>query len=261
MDPSWDRHIGRAEQLAADHGSARALLTFYAGLLRAQRDLYQFLCGIGGWQPSGSLERDLAVVRPGIHPFVQAIGRVAPDSLAQDASRLAAADPDEIDAMLVACWRAPSDRQFFAKAILQPYAQRLAHLRIGPVDRPLGRTDNRCPFCGGVPQLSILRPIAEGDTGSRLLQCATCLTTWPFRRVVCIDCGEEDDRKLAYFQSPDTDHVRVDACDTCRHYLKTVDLTRLGIAVPIVDEIAAAPLDVWAVEQGYRKIELNLVGL
>jgi len=51
------------------------------------------------------------------------------------------------------------------------------------------------------------------------------------------------------------------ACDTCGHYLKGVDLTRLGVAVPIVDEVAGAPLDAWAREHGYEKIELNLVGL
>jgi hypothetical protein len=33
------------------------------------------------------------------------------------------------------------------------------------------------------------------------------------------------------------------------------------LAIPLVDEIAAAALDLWAVEHGYTKIELNLVGL
>jgi FdhE protein len=91
--------------------------------------------------------------------------------------------------------------------------------------------------------------------------CATCLTTWPFRRVLCAYCGQEDEHKLGYFHSPQYDHLRVDACDTCRHYLKTIDLTRLGVAVPLVDEVAGAALDLWAREQGYEKIELNLVGL
>jgi formate dehydrogenase maturation protein FdhE len=40
-----------------------------------------------------------------------------------------------------------------------------------------------------------------------------------------------------------------------------VDLTRLGHAQPLVDEVAAAPLDLWAVEHGYTKIALNLIGL
>ena len=34
-----------------------------------------------------------------------------------------------------------------------------------------------------------------------------------------------------------------------------------GVAVPLVDEVAGAPLDVWASDHGYVKIELNLVGL
>jgi len=129
--------------------------------------------------------------------------------------------------------------------------------------RQLPRAGNRCPFCGGAPQLSLFRggsdPALQG--GSRALQCATCLTTWPFRRILCAQCGEEDERKLEYFESPTFDHIRVEACDTCKHYLKGIDLTRLGVAVPIVDEVAGAPLDAWACEHGYFKIELNLVGL
>jgi FdhE protein len=79
--------------------------------------------------------------------------------------------------------------------------------------------------------------------------------------VRCAECGEEDEVQLGYFHSPAYDHLRIDTCETCKHYLKAVDLTRLGLAVPVVDEVAAAPLDLWAREQGYEKIELNLVGL
>jgi formate dehydrogenase maturation protein FdhE len=46
-----------------------------------------------------------------------------------------------------------------------------------------------------------------------------------------------------------------------QHYLKAVDLATVGLAVPVVDEIAASALDVWAREQGLTKIERNLVGL
>ena len=111
--------------------------------------------------------------------------------------------------------------------------------------------------------MSILEAAAATsvDGSTRQLLCATCLTTWPFRRVVCPSCGEEDERKLAYYHSPVMAHVRVDACDSCRRYLKTIDLGRLGLAVPLVDEVAGASLDVWAREHGYEKIELNLLGL
>jgi len=79
--------------------------------------------------------------------------------------------------------------------------------------------------------------------------------------VLCPNCAEENHTRLPRFSAEDFPHVRVEACDTCKHYLKSVDLTLNGLAVPLVDEIAAAPLDLWAAEHGYEKIELNLMGL
>ena len=38
-------------------------------------------------------------------------------------------------------------------------------------------------------------------------------------------------------------------------------LTKDGRAVPSVDDIATPALDLWAQENGYRKIELNLAGV
>jgi formate dehydrogenase maturation protein FdhE len=55
--------------------------------------------------------------------------------------------------------------------------------------------------------------------------------------------------------------VRVEACDTCHHYIKTIDLTKDGRAVPVVDELAAIPLSLWAAENGYRKVSTNFLGL
>jgi FdhE protein len=55
--------------------------------------------------------------------------------------------------------------------------------------------------------------------------------------------------------------MRVECCDTCRRYLKSIDLTKDARLVPLVDELAAIPLDLWALEQGYRKIQPNLAGM
>jgi FdhE protein len=122
--------------------------------------------------------------------------------------------------------------------------------------------ESRCPFCGGPPQVSSLR-ITEpsSESGNRDLICAVCTTSWRFRRVACAFCDEERPAKLGYFHTPEYDHIRIETCDTCRRYIKGVDLTRFGFAVPLVDEVAAAALDVWANERGFTKIELNLVGL
>jgi FdhE protein len=78
---------------------------------------------------------------------------------------------------------------------------------------------------------------------------------------VCAACGEEQPTHLGYFQSDEYPHVRIETCDSCKRYIKGVDLTRLGLAEPLVDDVATAALDLWAVEKGYTKIELNLVGL
>jgi formate dehydrogenase maturation protein FdhE len=43
--------------------------------------------------------------------------------------------------------------------------------------------------------------------------------------------------------------------------MKTVDLTKDGHAVPLVDELAFIPLDLWASEHGYEKIHPNLLGI
>jgi len=55
--------------------------------------------------------------------------------------------------------------------------------------------------------------------------------------------------------------MRVEACDACHTYIKSVDLTKNGLANPPVDELAAIPLDLWAQERGYAKLRPNLLGM
>ena len=261
MRESWDKRIERAKRLALTDEAARPLLTFYATVLGLQGDIAADLTGSSS-QLTGSLARDLNRLRPALSSFLEGIERSGPALLAREARALLLGPAMAHDGLLTAVWMNPSDRQFVAKAFLQPYAETLAEAGIAPADRPSLRPDNRCPFCGGVPQLSILHSSGGSlEGGGRALQCATCLTVWPFRRVLCAQCGEEDEQKLGYFQTPAFEHLRVDACETCRHYLKSVDLTRLGVAIPLVDEVAGASLDLWAKDRGYQKIELNLVGL
>ena len=65
-----------------------------------------------------------------------------------------------------------------------------------------------------------------------------CAHEWTFRRVYCPACGEEREPQMAYYSAPEIAQVRVDVCDTCHTYLKSIDLTKLGLAVPVVDELA-----------------------
>ena len=125
-----------------------------------------------------------------------------------------------------------------------------------------GRSSTRCPNCGGLPQLSYFAVSGEAlVSGPRYLVCSRCATNWVFSRMTCAGCGESTGPKLPIFQEQDRfPHVRVDGCKTCRKYLLTFDLQRDTRAVPIVDEIAALPLDLYARDQGLTKITPNLMG-
>lgn len=262
MSGFWDRQIDRADHLAAETSGAKELLAFYAQLLRAQLAIYESFRSRKGWLPSGDLERDVAVVQSSMTGLLECVVLHGPESLAVEAELTLVSEPDVVRDELLEYWRNPSDTLFFAKSVLQPYAHWLAETRIRPIGRELAGGERTCPFCGGKPQVSFLQSKeSSAESGNRDLLCATCLCSWEFRRVVCANCGEERPAKLGYFHSPEFDHVRVEACDSCKRYLKGIDLTRLGFAVPLVDEIYAAPLDLWAREHGYTKIELNLVGV
>jgi FdhE protein len=254
MSSFWNKQIARADYLATESSGSKELLTFYAQLLRAQSEIYDLFRSSKDWLPSGELTTDLSVIRSSMPVLLDTVARHGPATLT--------AEPDTMTEDLFEYWRSPSDTQFFAKALLQPYARWLAETRTTPIGRELAGGERSCPFCGGRPQLSFLQSKeSSAESGNRDLLCSTCLSSWQFRRVVCASCGEERPAKLGYFHSPEFDHIRIEACDSCKHYLKGIDLTRLGLAVPLVDEIYGAPLDLWAREHGYTKIELNLVGV
>jgi FdhE protein len=162
--------------------------------------------------------------------------------------------------LLDRCWTnidSPADpAEFLVQAFLQPYAEFIRsrvplHLEI--YSAPL------CPFCNRKPALGILRQ--QGDAGRRNLLCGFCLTEWEFRRVVCPGCGQEDHAKLPVYTADSFPYIRVECCDACQTYIKSIDLTKNGLAVPLVDELASIPLNLWAQEHRYAKLQLNLLGM
>ena len=274
---SWQRRIARAEELARASDGAAQLLTQYAAILTAQATCYDALLAHRD-RLTGTLERDLPDLRAHASEIFASVSLVAPAQTMQDVPT----DVSGIEALLRSGWHA-RDIPFLARIVLQPYAEALAtfaqskdlrHGRAGHdadyasagtpgAERDLEREASQaaCPFCGGPPQVAVLRGDSTADGAGRALVCATCSTTWPVRRIMCVSCGEENERQLNYFQAAEFDHVRLDGCEACRRYIKTVDLTRLGRAVPVVDEIASAVLDLWASEHGFIKVARNVIGL
>ena len=116
-----------------------------------------------------------------------------------------------------------------------------------------------CPICDSEPVVGVLREAQLG--AKRSFICSLCAHEWDFLRVICPGCGEDRAEALCSYTSEQFHHVRVDACDTCKTYVKTVDLTRNGLAVPVVDELATLPLTLWAQDRGYTKLQPNLMAV
>lgn len=266
----WGTRIRRANDLASSHPSAAEGLRFYLQIAEFQKSLYAELeteCGTAKEQRlPGSLreELDLFILLPRFGPFLSVIEKNAPAPLARAANECRTSGVNLWQEMLIEFWRAAGDsppsldpaQSLLSWIFLQPYAEYLADYSLHP---PLHATPSLCPLCSSKPQVGVLRP--EGDGGKRSLVCALCSHEWEFRRIVCPACGEEDVHKLAVYSAQELAHVRVEACDTCRSYIKTVDLTKDGHAVPVVDELATIPLNLWAAEHGYSKLHTNLLGI
>jgi formate dehydrogenase accessory protein FdhE len=148
-----------------------------------------------------------------------------------------------------------SREELVARILVDPYAELLAAKQTAPAIGPAG---NLCPHCTARPVAGVLR--VEGDGGKRFLLCSFCSTEWEFRRIYCAYCGETREESLPVFVAEKFPHIRVEACDTCRHCIRSVDLTKDGNAIPAVDDLAAIPLALWADEYGYQRIHGNLLG-
>jgi formate dehydrogenase accessory protein FdhE len=285
MTPSkWDRRIRRANDLASSSPFAAEGLNFYERVAKFQKGLYadiqKALKDSNKTLGDRALrdELDLFLLLPNFSPFLSVIQQSAPQPLAQAAAELAAAGPAAWQQAIERFWftgvenaRTPAvtDDQsvpdaapqnpaesLLAWIFLQPYAEFLADHREPEV---IDATPSTCPLCSGLPIVAVLR--SEGDGAKKSLVCMLCAHEWRFRRVYCPSCGEEREPQMAFYSAPEIAHVRVDVCDTCHTYLKSVDLTKSGLAVPVVDEIATIPLDVWALQHGYRKLQLNILGI
>jgi FdhE protein len=255
----WEKRIDRARELQERQQAAGALLRFYEVVLGFQREFAaDFQASIRREAPLRE-QVDVAVASLGIPPLLALAAKHGPEALGLHARNLQHAGERSWQQILQSeLVENGSDLnaldRFFARACLQPMAEYLQT----QLPAEANYSKNLCPACGGFPQLAVLRP--EGEGASRWLQCSFCLREWLFRRIVCPWCGEEDKEKLPRYSAEECGHVLVEGCDTCKKYLKAVDMTIDGHAEPLVDEAALAVLDVWAAEHGYTKIVQNLVG-
>jgi FdhE protein len=264
----WEQRIRRADDLAAAHPFAAEVLQFYKRIAGLQKWLYSHFeeaYDRGAVTRILSLrhqELNLPLLLPKFPEFLSETETFATPPFVEAARRLRTGGESRQREALTSCWQNATDftptgpESVLAWIFLQPYAECLAdHGERAPGSGALAV----CPFCSAKPVVGVLRP--EGDGGKRSLICSLCSTEWPFGRILCPACGEETVKKLAVYTASQFPHVRVEACDTCRRYIKTVDLTKNGHAVPVVDELATIPLNLWAEEHQYTKLQPNLLGI
>jgi FdhE protein len=244
MTSSLDDRIARVTELVKIYPAASSLLNFYREVAALQKRVFADV--------KSRAETDVRALNRYFPALIELVRGRGPARLADFGSNIT-------EELLTEHWEGAAKHdpagRFFARALLQPYAEYLASRGDVRVDD----TPATCPFCNARPVAGVLR--GEGDGGKRSLLCSMCATEWVYRRVVCPSCGEENKDKLPIYVAAEIDYVRVDACDSCQTYLKSVDLTKNGRAVPMVDEIATVALNIWAEERGYSKLEPNLLGM
>jgi formate dehydrogenase accessory protein FdhE len=264
----WDARLARAREMGAKYRFAAEGLLFYEQLAFFQKSLHGAL-----QQTNASLTALYARTKPQNEPnfdfllahfpaFLSCIEQNAPGTLSAAARDLRKRSRSNWQDTLGGFWNGSRSGEVGAAEMLlswmflQPYAEFLAE-HCGKI--PAETTPSHCPLCSEKPLVGVLRP--EGEGGRRSLICGFCSTEWVYRRILCPACGEQDVHKLPVYTAESFKHVRVETCDSCRSYIKTVDFTKDGRAVPIVDELMSIPLDLWAAEHGYSKIRTNILGL
>ena len=145
---------------------------------------------------------------------------------------------------------------FIAKALVAPFLRVCATFIRGKVNLDLALTRS-CPICGGAPLMAEL----QREDGKRILECSLCNTRWMFERLRCPFCGSVDQNMLGFFFVEEGSAYRVDKCDICKRYIKTVDERKRAEdkqMVLAVEDAATLYLDMVAMKEGYQSIGESL---
>ncbi len=281
----WTERRRRAAELKERSPFAAEVLTFYSVLL----DVQARVCEAAQAELSDP-SQTVAYVVERVLPLVREA------TIASGPEKLARAAAEDVP---TAEWE-EKVRSWLTGRELSAVDRYVARAAAGPVLEALGpavgdvcagpRDQRHCPRCGGLPQVSVFASSVEDLVAPRrYLECARCAWRWPYPRMTCAVCGETETRQLPIFAEEGTanveatgsvvrgggsvpagppaglaarfPHVSIHACQTCSRYLLNIDLSRDARAVPVVDEMAAIPLDLYAREQGVTKIVPNLMGL
>jgi Protein involved in formate dehydrogenase formation len=297
---AFEEHARRCGLLSEERPAVRAPLLFAGGLYRAMGAVAQALVRAHAEAAlTGALERDAARVNLLLGPLWET-ALAGPAPLAEAARARAAEEPSLAAGRLVTTLSQGGGDDLLSRAALRSWLSALAVLGLRPAAaggeaagaggagaeagapgeikrRALPVLDSvggsvvvahggaiaeggRCGFCGGHPAVASRRTLPESDGASRFLHCALCGGEWRVNRIRCPWCGEEDPQKLPHFEAAQAAGARIEGCETCGRYLKSIDRSTDMRRVPEVDDLATLALDLWAAEQGLARGEAGLLG-
>lgn len=110
-----------------------------------------------------------------------------------------------------------------------------------------------CPVCGGWPAMAEMR----GLDRERHLRCGGCGSDWRMPVLRCPFCDEKDHTRMgSLIPEGEEERRRIDVCESCKGYMKTVNtLTAIPEREVTVEDLATVELDIVALERGYRRPE------
>lgn len=250
MSYSWNQRIARAQKLSKNSSPELEILELYITVANLQKQISLSL--------NGSEHPEIHVLLkflPQLRTLVNGLG----STHLQAATEELGDNQERWSNLLLSHWeqhpQAHMDdpaQAFLAHLLLQPYAEHVT----SRMNLSSDNASPTCPACSNPPQLSLLREFSNG--AKRSLVCSLCSAEWDFRRVLCPYCGEQHKDKLPVFTAEEFSQARIEGCDTCKSYIKCIDLSKDGYAVPQVDDLATLALDLWAQEQGYTRPQPNI---
>lgn len=122
-------------------------------------------------------------------------------------------------------------------------------------DEKLSWQEGRCPVCHATPAIASL------DEEGRRLHCSFCGTKGIFRRMGCPVRPADGSSKTRIFTFEKEEGFRIDACDECGSYVKTVTASLLREMSSDLVDLVSLPLDIIVQGKGYRRLSPNPIGM
>jgi len=108
-----------------------------------------------------------------------------------------------------------------------------------------------CPVCAAWPTLAEIR----GLDRERWLRCGRCGSSWSFRQLVCVYCGNDDHASQGYLAADiQRDARRAEFCEECGGDVKAVaTFGALGPDEVLAQDMATVEIDLAALDRGYGR--------